>query len=60
VVTAWSLAHRRPEHERFADAVALLMALPIERHPAVALLPRAYELRANVTAYDAMYIALTE
>jgi predicted nucleic acid-binding protein len=46
--------------ERFADAVTLLLALPIERLPAIALVGRAYELRANVTAYDAMYVALAE
>ena len=46
--------------ERFADAVALLVAMPIERQAALSLMARAYELRANVTAYDAMYFALAE
>lgn len=30
------------------------------RYPMLALLTRVYELRANVTAYDAVYIALAE
>ena len=36
------------------------MALALDRYPALPLLPRAFELRANVTAYDAMYVALAE
>jgi len=47
-------------NERFHDAVALLVVLPIERHAALGLIPRAAELRSNVTAYDAMYVALAE
>ena len=46
--------------DRFIDAVALLVVLPIERHAALGLIRRAAELRSNVTAYDAMYIALAE
>lgn len=30
------------------------------RYPALALMRRAFELRANVTAYDAAYVALAE
>lgn len=30
------------------------------RYPALPLLRRAFQLRANVTAYDAVYIALAE
>ena len=41
-------------------AVAVLAALPLHRFPSLAMLDRAYELRANVTAYDAMYVALAE
>ena len=37
-----------------------LLALPLARYPVGPLMPRAYELRANVTAYDAAYIALAE
>ncbi len=46
--------------DRFIDGVALLVALPLERHAALRLIPRAAELRSNVTAYDAMYVALAE
>ncbi len=45
---------------RFAAALDDLAALPIRRYPAVPLLGRVYELRANVTAYDAIYVALAE
>ena len=45
---------------RLAVAVADLSALPLERYPARPLLSRVYELRANVTPYDAVYVALAE
>jgi len=45
---------------RFAAAVEDLQQLPFDRHPCLALLRRAYELRANITAYDAVYVALAE
>jgi predicted nucleic acid-binding protein len=45
---------------RAGAAVALLEELPIERRPALALLPRIWALRDNLTAYDAAYIALAE
>ena len=32
----------------------------LTRHPHEALLPRVWELRANMTAYDAVYVALAE
>jgi predicted nucleic acid-binding protein len=34
--------------------------LAIERYPTLRLMRRAYELRDNVTAYDAAYVALAE
>jgi len=34
--------------------------LPIVRYPHDVLMSRAWQLRANVTAYDAMYLALAE
>ena len=37
-----------------------LAALPIRRYPHTALLPRAFELRSNVTVYDGIYLALAE
>jgi len=36
------------------------VALPIRRFPTGPLMMRAYELRASVTAYDAVYVALAE
>lgn len=40
--------------------IRLLTELPIERHPHRALLPRVFDLRENVTAYDGLYLALAE
>ena len=45
---------------RFRSAVDDLLALPVDRFPAGPLMIRAYELRANVTPYDAAYVALAE
>jgi predicted nucleic acid-binding protein len=45
---------------RFRDAVDDLLALPLTRYPIGPLMSRAYELRANVTAYDASYVAVAE
>jgi predicted nucleic acid-binding protein len=45
---------------RFALAIDDLQMFPINRYPALPFLRRAYELRANVTAYDATYVALAE
>ena len=45
---------------RFAEAIEDLAALPFDRYPTRPLMPRAYELRANFTAYDAAYVALAE
>jgi predicted nucleic acid-binding protein len=36
------------------------LELPIERYPHTLFLPRIWELRENFTAYDAMYVALSE
>lgn len=46
--------------ERFARALAILPDLPFRRYPAWKMLQRAYELRATVTVYDAVYVALAE
>jgi predicted nucleic acid-binding protein len=46
--------------ERFEAAVADLEQMDFERVPALRLLRRAYELRTDVTAYDAMYVAVAE
>ena len=41
-------------------ALADLLDLPLHRHAHDVLLPRAWELRRSITAYDAMYVALAE
>ena len=46
--------------ERFAAAVGDLEDLDLDRSPALPLMRRAFELRANLTAYDATYVALAE
>jgi len=46
--------------ERFAVALDDFEDLELARFPALPLMRRAYELRANVTAYDAAYVALAE
>lgn len=46
--------------ERFEHAVEDLVDVPLARVPTLGLVHRAFELRANVTAYDACYVALAE
>lgn len=46
--------------DRGRQALADLRDLPLERYPHDALLPRVWELRGNMTAYDALYVALAE
>jgi predicted nucleic acid-binding protein len=45
---------------RFRAAIEDLLALPLVRVPTGPLMPRAYELSANATPYDAAYVALAE
>jgi predicted nucleic acid-binding protein len=45
---------------RAAEALDDLADLPITRHEHVLLLPRIWQLRHNVTAYDAAYLALAD
>lgn len=45
---------------RAAEAIADLADFDLHRHPHVDLLMRAWKLRENITAYDAMYVALAE
>lgn len=45
---------------RFRAAIADLSDLDLARHPTLPFMPRAYELRANVTPYDGAYIGLAE
>jgi predicted nucleic acid-binding protein len=46
--------------ERGRMALADLADLPLHRYPHDFLLPRVWDLRKNFTAYDAMYVALSE
>jgi predicted nucleic acid-binding protein len=46
--------------ERGQELLADLLSLPLQRHPHDWLLPRVWELRHNLTAYDAVYVALAE
>jgi predicted nucleic acid-binding protein len=48
------------EAGRAQDALRDLSRLPLRRHAHGFLLPRAWELRNNLTAYDAIYVALAE
>jgi predicted nucleic acid-binding protein len=45
---------------RAADALGDLGELDLHRHVHLDLLLRAWALRTNITAYDAMYVALAE
>lgn len=55
------LARVRPAVERSAPtALRHLAGFPIRRMPLAPLLDRIWQLRANVTAYDAAYVALAE
>ena len=46
--------------DRAAEAIEDLLDLDLHRHAHLDLLTRAWKLRDNVTAYDAMYVALAE
>ncbi|NOX31129.1 MAG: type II toxin-antitoxin system VapC family toxin [Actinobacteria bacterium] len=46
--------------ERFEIAVNALIHIPVQRHPTAGLLLRVFELRDNITPYDAVYVALAE
>jgi predicted nucleic acid-binding protein len=45
---------------RADEAIADLADLDLHRHPHLDLLGRAWKLRDNISAYDAMYVALAE
>lgn len=59
-------ALRRLEHHgdldapRSAQARDALLLLPIARYPSLPLLGRVWELRADLTTWDATYVALAE
>ncbi|MGA8183062.1 MAG: type II toxin-antitoxin system VapC family toxin [Terriglobia bacterium] len=46
--------------KRGNEALQDLADLPLNRYPHVVLLPRVWQFRHNVTAYDAAYLALAE
>jgi predicted nucleic acid-binding protein len=48
------------DDERGRTALADLADFPLRRYPHDFLLPRVWDLRKNLTAYDAIYIALAE
>ena len=48
------------DDRRGQEALQDLADLPIERYPHDVLLGRAWELRENLTVYDAVYVALAE
>jgi predicted nucleic acid-binding protein len=50
----------RLDNRRSSQALVDLAALPLKRVPHLPLLPRVWELRENLTAYDAAYVALAE
>jgi len=45
---------------RAAEAIADLTELDLHRHAPLDFLGRAWKLRDNLSAYDAMYVALAE
>lgn len=45
---------------RFSVAIDDLEAIELDRYPLLPLMRRAFELRSNVAAYDAAYVALAE
>jgi predicted nucleic acid-binding protein len=53
-------ATRQIEPARCRDALDALQGFPLRRHQHDVLLPRVWELRHNLTAYDATYVALAE
>jgi predicted nucleic acid-binding protein len=46
--------------QRGQEALEDLGGLPLNRYPHDFLIPRIWRLRANLTAYDAAYVALSE
>ncbi len=46
--------------QRALEALEDLADFPLERYPHLLLLGRIWDLRANLTAYDAAYVALAE
>ncbi len=55
-----ALAREEIDDARARSALVRLGELPITRYPHLPLLPRAWQLRHNLTPYDAAYVALAE
>jgi len=53
------LADKLPEGHAL-QALATAERMGLRRHPSRCLWPRAWELRTNLSAYDALYVALAE
>lgn len=51
---------RRPSPGRNASLIEDLTSMRLTRYPHTALLERMWELRDNLTTYDAAYVALAE
>lgn len=51
---------RKLDDARLDRAVTAFVRLRIQRHPSTYLIPRVMDLRANLTSYDAAYVALAE
>lgn len=51
---------RAIEPHRARQALQDYLDLPVTRHGHARLLPRIFELRSNLSAYDAAYVALAE
>jgi predicted nucleic acid-binding protein len=59
VLRRYSLAGEL-DSARGLQALQDLLDFPLTRYPHDLLLPRIWELRHNITAYDAVYVALAE
>jgi predicted nucleic acid-binding protein len=46
--------------QRFGSAIRDLEDIELDRYPTLPLMRRAYELRSNLSSYDASYVALAE
>jgi predicted nucleic acid-binding protein len=62
VVSAWRRHARSGElsDHRVRQAIRDLREFPLVRASHISLLPRIWELRSNLTIYDAAYVALAE
>jgi len=57
----WRLVRTRAiSHDRASDAVTDLADMAIARYPHVSLADRMWELRHNISAYDAAFVVLAE